>query len=68
MPIIPKWEDVQFEIFDVTGKSVQTIKSVAPTSQGTFSIPVNQLENGWYTLRVCDKGLLAFQEAFLINR
>jgi hypothetical protein len=63
-----KWEDVQFEIFDVTGKSVQTIKSVAITSQGTFSIPVNQLENGWYTLRVCDKGLFAFQEAFLVNR
>lgn len=61
-------ENVQFEIFDVTGKSVQTFRSVVPTAQGNFTVPVHLLEIGWYTLRVYDNGQLAFQKAFVINR
>ncbi|MGB1121923.1 MAG: T9SS type A sorting domain-containing protein [Flavobacteriales bacterium] len=61
-------EDVHFEIIDVTGKSVQTFYSVTPTAQGICTIPVHQLEIGWYTIRVYDDGQLALQKAFVINR
>jgi hypothetical protein len=61
-------EDPQFEIFDSTGKSVYTMKSVVPTAERVFTIPVYQLKAGWYTLRAFDNGQLTFQKAFVINR
>jgi hypothetical protein len=61
-------EDVHFDIFDVTGKNVLSSRGTAQTAQGIYTVPVHELQNGWYTLRAYDNGELDIQRAFIIRR
>jgi hypothetical protein len=61
-------ENAHFTVFDATGKRLFSVHRTAPTAEGTFSIPVQHLDNGWYTLRVHVNGQLHLQKAFMVHR
>lgn len=60
-------ENLEFIVYDATGKRVHALSHLEPEADGTFTIPVHQLDNGWYTIHVhmSDRAL---QKPFIIKR
>jgi len=58
----------QFSIFDATGKNVYSSEEMVTGTDGTFILPVQKLNNGWYTIQVAVSGHVRLQQPFIIER
>ncbi|MAI22879.1 MAG: hypothetical protein CL828_02385 [Crocinitomicaceae bacterium] len=61
-------ENLQFVIFDATGKRVYSSRATESKVNGVFTIPLQQLDIGWYTIHINVNGYPRLQKPFIIER